>query len=121
VDLPDRSEDDLAGRLNQLGGSPRPFFWELGSSWGTPDIKAGGKKKRGVDWEIMSLVDPYAEYYATPEEWRALQEEERERVEFYSLAPHEAMAILRAAFPVDGRGEDKVRATVFDPAVFPSS
>jgi hypothetical protein len=50
----------------------------------------------------MSSLDPYAEYYATPEEWRALQEEERERVEFYSLPPHEALAILRAAFPVDG-------------------
>jgi hypothetical protein len=51
----------------------------------------------------MSSLDPYAEYYATPEEWRALQEEEeRERVEFYCLPPHEALAILRAAFPVDG-------------------
>jgi hypothetical protein len=51
----------------------------------------------------MLHLDPYAEFYATPEEWRALQrEEERERVEFFSLPPHEAQAILRAAFPTDG-------------------
>jgi hypothetical protein len=51
----------------------------------------------------MSSVDPYAEYYATPEEWQALwEDEERERAEFYSLPPHLAMAILRAAFPTDG-------------------
>lgn len=51
----------------------------------------------------MSSQNPYSEYYVTPAEWRALQEEEeRERVEFFSLPPRQAQAILRAAFPTDG-------------------
>jgi hypothetical protein len=47
--------------------------------------------------------DPYAEYYVTQVEWRALQqEEEKERAEFFSLPSRESQAILRAAFPTDG-------------------